>query len=118
MQFYWSINQIPELAGLTQQQIKEAWQFCYKKYAFKHWEVWVSLFVLGVLVAIGSGLFRVIGAAIGGGLGGLIFGLTTSNVLRPHLHDYVSTHFTNVNLSVNSSTEEISEDSSNVNLTD
>jgi hypothetical protein len=107
MQFYWSINQIPELAGLTPAQSKEAWQFCYKKYAFKHWEVWVSLFVLGLLVAFGSKAFGgIIGGAIGGGLGGGIFGVTSTNVLRPHLGDYVSSHFS----TANSSTETLAED--------
>lgn len=94
MQIFWTINQIPELQGLSPEQTKQAWQFCYKKYAFKHWQSWVSLFALGILVAIGS-KFGIFGAAIGGGLGGGIFGLITTNVLRPHLQDYVSTHFKN-----------------------
>ena len=100
MQFYWSINQIPELAGLSPEQAKQAWQFCYKKYAFKHWQSLMSLVVLGILVAVGSRFFGVIGSAIGGGIGGGIFGFTTTNVLRPHLRDYVSKHFTNANSSV------------------
>ncbi|PZO38155.1 MAG: hypothetical protein DCF19_16930 [Pseudanabaena frigida] len=104
MQFYWTINQIPELAGLTPEQTKEAWQFCYKKYAFKHWESWVSLFVLGILVAVGTRYLGIIGAAIAGGIGGGIFGLTATNVLRPHLQDYVSNHFT----TTSSSTEDFS----------
>jgi len=33
MQIYWTLNQIPELQGLTPEQTKQAWQFCYKKYA-------------------------------------------------------------------------------------
>ena len=94
MQFFWTIDQIPELQGLSKEQTKEAWQFCYKKYAFKHWQSWVSLFALGILAAVGS-RFGIIGAAIGGGIGGGIFGFTTTNVLRPHLQDYVSTHFKN-----------------------
>jgi hypothetical protein len=54
MQFFWTIDQIPELQGLSKEQTKEAWQFCYKKYAFKHWQSWVSLFALGILAAVGS----------------------------------------------------------------
>ena len=108
MQIFWTINQIPELQGLSPEQTKEAWQFCYKKYAFKHWQSWVSLFALGILAAAGS-KFGIIGAAIGGGLGGGIFGLTATNVLRPHLQDYVSTHFKNTS----SSTDSYSDNPSN-----
>jgi hypothetical protein len=102
MQIFWTLDQIPELQGLSKEQIKEAWQFCYKKYAFKHWQSWVSLFLLGIFAAMGS-KFGIIGAAIGGGLGGGIFGLTATNVLRPHLQDYVSTHFKNSSSSIDSS---------------
>ncbi|CAN1210502.1 Glycine zipper family protein [Tumidithrix helvetica PCC 7403] len=114
MQFYWSINQIPELASLTPEQKKQAWQFCYKKYAFKHWQIWASLVSLGLLVAVCTKLFNVgnsvvsaaIGGAIGGGLGGGIFGVTTTNVLRPHLIDYANTHFGTANSSTEPSLEE------------
>jgi hypothetical protein len=100
MQFYWSTDQIPELAGLSPEQKKQAVQFCYKKYALKHWQSWLSLFVLGILVTVGSRFFGVIGSAIGGGIGGAIFGVTTTNMLRPHLLDYVSKHFANPNSSM------------------
>ena len=92
MQFYWSIMQIPELSGLTKAQAKEAWQHCYKQYAFKHWQSIAALVVLGIFAAVGS-RFGIIGGAIGGGIGGGIFGVVTTNVLRPHLQDYVSEHF-------------------------
>jgi hypothetical protein len=102
MQIYWTINQIPELQGLSPEQTKQAWQFCYKKYTFKHWQSLASLLVVGILAGVGS-RFGVIGAAIGGGLGGGIFGLTATNVLRPHLQDYVNTHFKNTSSSTESS---------------
>jgi hypothetical protein len=108
MQFYWSINQIPELAGLSPEQKKQAWQFCYKKYAFKHWQSWVSLFGIGMLVVLGTKLFNlgpVIGGAIGGGIGGGIFGVTMTNVLRPHLRDYADSHFATANSSTESSSD-------------
>lgn len=99
MQFYWSTNQIPELQGLSPEQTKQAWLFCYKRYTFKHWQSWASLVFLGILVAVSSRFFGVIGAAIAGGLGGGLFAVTVSNVLRPHLHDYVNTHFKNTSSS-------------------
>lgn len=105
MQIFWTIDQIPELQGLSKEQIKEAWQFCYKKYAFKHWQSWVSLFAVGILVAIGGSRFGIIGSAIGGGLGGGIFGFTTTNLLRPHLQDYVNSHFKNTHNSSDVSPE-------------
>ena len=92
MQFYWTTTQIPELSGLTKEQAKEAWQYCYKQYALKHWQSIVALVVLGILAAIGT-RFGMIGGAIGGGIGGGIFGIVVTNVLRPHLQEYVNEHF-------------------------
>ncbi len=106
MQIFWTIDQIPELQGLTKEQVKEAWQFCYKKYAFKHWQSWVSLSLVGVFVAIGGSRFGIVGSAIGGGLGGGIFGFITTNVLRPHLQDYVNLHFKNTSLPSDSSPDD------------
>ncbi len=106
MQIYWTIEQIPELASLKPEQAKQAWQFCYKRYVFKHWQVWASLSVLGILAALGSKSFGIIGAAIGGGIGGGIFGVVSMNVLRPHLQNYVSSHFA----ATNHSNESFSED--------
>ncbi|WP_019501625.1 hypothetical protein [Pseudanabaena sp. PCC 6802] len=94
MQFYSSIHQIPELAGLSPEQAKQAWQFCYWKYAFKNWQSLACLFAVGVLAVIGSKFFGpVLGAAIGGAIGGALFWFVTANVLRPHLRNYVSHHF-------------------------
>ena len=93
MNFYWSINQIPELKSLTPEQAKQAWQSCYKTYALKKWQSWVALGILGILCAVGNRYFGIIGSAVGAGLGGGIFGVTTTNILRPHLAEYVSSHF-------------------------
>ncbi|WP_055075891.1 hypothetical protein [Pseudanabaena sp. 'Roaring Creek'] len=106
MQIYWSTEQVPELANLKPEQSKQAWQFCYKKYAYKHWQVWASLSLLGILAALGSKYFGIIGAAIGGGIGGGIFGVVSVNVLRPHLRDYVSSHFADSNHSNESNSED------------
>lgn len=97
MQFYWSINQIPELKDLTKEQAKQAWQYCYKAHALKKWQSWVSLGILGILVSVGQRYFGIIGSAVGAGLGGGIFGLTATNILRPHLAEYVNNHFSNPN---------------------
>jgi hypothetical protein len=93
MNFYWSINQIPELKDLTKEQAKQAWQYCYKAYALKKWQSWVALMILGVLCAFGNRYFGIIGSAVGAGIGGGIFGVMTTNILRPHLAEYVNSHF-------------------------
>jgi hypothetical protein len=93
MQIYWSIKDIPELANLTPEQQKQAWRACYSRYVFKHWEPLASLVLLGVLIAIGIQFLGVIGGIIGGGLGGGIFGIVSTNVLRPHLREYVEKEF-------------------------
>jgi MFS superfamily sulfate permease-like transporter len=94
MQIYWSIKQIPELANLTPEQQKQAWQACYKKYALKSWPSWVLLGVMATLIIVCSRYFGpILGGAIGGGVGGGLWGLTLTNTLRPHLKTYVEQNF-------------------------
>jgi uncharacterized membrane protein len=97
MQIYWSNKDIPELANLTAEQQKQAWQACYKKYALRSPSAYVGMGIIVVLVIIGINLFGpIVGGAIGGGIGGGIFGILVQNALRPHLKAYVEQNFPSV----------------------
>jgi hypothetical protein len=89
VKIYWW-GDIPEIAALSPSQQGEAWRACYFQHGLKYWETWVSLVLTGFLAALGGGIADWIGAAIGGGLGGLVFGQVLTNKLRPHLRDYVA----------------------------
>jgi hypothetical protein len=98
MKIYWSIDQIPELAGLSPAQKKQAFQFCMKKYALKLWQTWLCLFVLISLSLFIRSIFHFTGSiadAMTGGVCGLVGWLTLINALRPHLSDYARKNFAN-----------------------
>jgi hypothetical protein len=96
MKIYWSNKDIPELANLTPDQQRRAWQACYWKYTFKYWQTWASCGLVAFFVSLGMAKFGpVLGGAIGGGLGGFVFSQVAMNVLRPHLRDYVEKNFLN-----------------------
>jgi hypothetical protein len=89
MKLYWSSKDIPELAPLSPRQRQQAWKVCYRNYAFKYWQTWVSIGVLSTLVTVGLQVGTA-GVAIAGGLGAGIFSQTVTHVLRPHFRNYVN----------------------------
>jgi hypothetical protein len=99
MKLYWSIDKIPEFAGLLPEQRKQALQFCVKKYAFTLWKIWLCvLFVLVSLFLVARLIFNFSGTiydAITGGISGMVGWVTLINALRPRFHDYVRKNFTN-----------------------
>lgn len=98
MKLYWSIDKIPELAGLSPEQKKQALQFCLKKHAFKLWQAWLCFFVmifLGLAIRSSLQFTGSIADAITGGVTGLIVWLTLINALRPHFQNYARKNFTN-----------------------
>jgi hypothetical protein len=89
MKLYWSLQDIPELAPLSQRQRREAWQECYQTYAFKHWQVHLSLGLFSGLVTVSLpvGVAATVVAAV---LGGLIYQQTVMHTLRPRLKQYIA----------------------------
>jgi len=81
MQIYWTLKQIPELAGLSRRERGHRWRAAYMR-ALRHWQTLVGLVACGLCAGAGSvvgGLVgtqlvgSIIGAGIGGGIGGLVF---------------------------------------------
>jgi hypothetical protein len=98
MKLYWSVDQIPELAGLSPEQKKQAMQFCIKKYAFRLWQLWLCIFVLVALTLVAKSIIQFSGTiadAITGFISGGFAWLTVLNSLRPQLNDYARKNFTN-----------------------
>jgi hypothetical protein len=110
MLIYWTRSSIPELAALPKSERGRAWRACYFK-AFRHWQTWFGLLVCGICAAAGhviggefvtepakSSSFRsveyfadpkLIGAAIGGGIGGFIYSQIAVHQVRPYLRLYL-----------------------------
>ncbi len=92
MKIYWSNQDIPELAHLPLATQKQAWKVCYRDYAFKHWQTWLSVGVISALVTVGLRAGTA-GVAIAGGLGAGVFSQTVTHVLRPHFRKYADEQF-------------------------
>jgi hypothetical protein len=68
--------------------------------AFRHWQVWFGCCLGGIFVALIGGLGRfnyghiggLIGSGIGGGIGGFIIWEINTNVVRPHIREYLNSH--------------------------
>jgi hypothetical protein len=94
MQIFWSIKDIPELAGLNDNQQKTAFRECYQKYLFSLWQTWAACGLMSTLVTVGMSVFGpIIGAGLGGAIGGGLLGIIITNALRPKLGAYVAHHF-------------------------
>jgi hypothetical protein len=99
MKLYWSINSIPELADLPKEKRKEVWKSCHIK-CFLHWQIWASAVLFGLGVAAGSALGEfyygriggTIGAAIAGGIVGIIGWEIKVSVVRPLIRVYLNSH--------------------------
>ncbi len=77
MPIYWTLKSIPELSDLSLAERNRRFARIRRK-AFRHWQTWLGLLGCSVLSGIGSVLggnlgHPFIGAAIGGGVGGLIY---------------------------------------------
>lgn len=98
MKFYWSINKIPEIAGLSSEHKKQTVLFCMKKNIFKLWQSYLCFFVLIFLAMVIKVNFKFTGSIAdgitGGGIG-FIFWLVMINVLRPQFQNHVRKNFPN-----------------------
>lgn len=90
MAIHWTSSSIPELAGLTPSQRRRAMRAVFWK-AHGHWQVWLSLVPMIVLIIIGGKLGREIiglewvGSAIGAGVGSLFYSAVQQKFARLYL---------------------------------
>lgn len=92
MQIYWTLKQVPELAGASRSERVRRWRAAYRR-SFRHWETWAGLVVCVVCAEVGAALGDMlgtqplggmVGTGIGGGVGGLIFSQVVISVARRH----------------------------------
>ena len=86
MQIYWSLKSIPERASLPKEVQRRAWRRVYGK-TFRHWQTWAGLFACGICAGAGARFggvlgLSLVGAAVGGGIGGFIFSQAFIHVAR------------------------------------
>lgn len=114
MKIYWTTNSIPELTNLPRVERQRTWWKCYWKF-LRQWPGCLTLLIVPTCGVVGCAvgdwlaphkvsvswtnegaqfirsdrtLFYVC-AAVGGGIGGAIFGQTANHHIRPHLRDYL-----------------------------
>lgn len=91
MKIYWTLKQIPELSSLSFQERGKRWGKAYKK-SFRHWENWLGVICCGLCGAVGAWVgdvlnIRLLGAGIGGAVGGLVFSQVILSVVLRHYRD-------------------------------
>ena len=94
MKIYWGLSSVPELAGLPGAERRAIWRTCYRK-SFRSKRVWAALIVCGLCTGVGSALgtdfgYELIGAMIGGGVGGLVFSQVSVMAALPHIRATVA----------------------------
>ncbi|HNR99956.1 MAG TPA: hypothetical protein PKX48_13315 [Planctomycetota bacterium] len=93
MHIYWSLKQLPELAGLSRSERNRRWRAaCWR--SFRHWQIWVALAIAGLCSGAGTRVgavlgrsfaFSLLGAGIGGAIGGFVFLQIATPVIRRYL---------------------------------
>lgn len=89
MKIYWSADSMPELTNFPPKQRQKILQACIRKYAFRHWQTWACLFVLGVIIVVAGRYAGTLGTAI---VGGILFGIITAvmnTAVYPDVKRYV-----------------------------
>jgi hypothetical protein len=94
MRLYWSIKHIPELAGLPADEQGRLWRQGYFE-AFRDWQMWASLAVVGAGAAVGSLLgasvgWQIVGGAVGGAIGALPHAFVSTELVRRRLRAMTS----------------------------
>ena len=96
LKIYWSLKSVPGLSQMSKKNRKVVWRRCYLK-SFRNWQTWVAVAACIACAGIGDVLGRMLGAetistAIGGGFGGLIFGLVTAEMESRNIRKYLDSH--------------------------
>jgi len=73
VKIYWTLKSIPELRHLSSRERGRRWRSAYKS-AFRHWQTWAGVAVLGAFGYAGAHFFGAAGTAILAALGGFFYG--------------------------------------------
>jgi hypothetical protein len=94
MPIYWTLKSVPELSTLPRQERVRAWQRASLK-TLRHWQTWLGLIACGACAWLGSYVgasfgHPIVGAALGGGIGGFISSQASIHVARLHYRDVLT----------------------------
>ena len=101
MQFYWSIQSIPELSMLPTDERYWVWRAgCWK--AHRHWQVWAAVASYGLLMLIGAELGALVGSQfigmlVAGCLGSFVYSQVVTDYARPYFRSYTALYPENNN---------------------
>jgi hypothetical protein len=88
MTIFWTLKGIPELVSLNARDRRVHWRRACLR-TWWHWQIWAGRLACAICAGLGSLLGAVanqsvVGAMIGGGVGGFVFGQMTVHVARSH----------------------------------
>jgi len=88
MEIYWTLKSVPELRDTSRRERARRWQRAYHK-SFRHITTWVGLLLCACSGGIGAYYGQLLGsgmlgAMLGGGIGGFIFCQVSIAVARKH----------------------------------
>jgi preprotein translocase subunit SecF len=80
---------MPELAHLPPKQRQKVLQACIRKYAFRHWQTWVCVFLLGIIIVIAGRYISPLGAALVSGISYSTISTVMNTAVYPDVKRYV-----------------------------
>jgi hypothetical protein len=98
---YWTLNSIPELAGLSKEERQKIWQAAYWK-TFRHWQTWLALLAPGICATLLSALVvggrSLLWGMLGGAIGGGIFGYVAMHTALPYVQEELAARKTRLDV--------------------
>jgi hypothetical protein len=94
MRLYWTIKQIPELAGLPADEQRRLWREGYLE-TLGQWQMWASLAITGAGAVVGLYLgalvgWQIVGSAMGAALGAVPHAFVSTELVRRRLRTMTS----------------------------
>lgn len=93
MKIYWTLKSIPELRDASRSERRRRWRRVNRK-AFNHITTWAALILCALCGGFGAYYGQiagsgVLGAALGGGIGGFMFSQVSIAVVRKHYRPFL-----------------------------
>ena len=79
---YWSLNSIPELADVPQDERRKLIRTTYWKAFVTRFSPWIGLITLMALINVGRSIDETYGSLIGAAIGGFLFGQVMIEAMR------------------------------------
>jgi hypothetical protein len=93
MKIYWSADSMPALANLPPKQRQKILQTCTRKYAFRHWQFWLSIIIMATLAVLAARYIGPLGMAIVTGIAYSVFTTVINTAIYPDVKRYIEREF-------------------------